>query len=44
MDTISIFTGHHHLYFTGFSRGLYPVGWIFFKILILETPIKSGLG
>jgi len=44
MDTILLFTGYRHLYFTGISSGVYPVGWIFFKILILETPIKSGLG
>jgi len=43
MDTILLFTGYGHLYFTGSSSGVYPVGWILFKILILESPINTGL-
>jgi len=42
MDTILLFAGYRHLYFTGLSSGVYPVEWIFFKILILESPINTG--
>jgi hypothetical protein len=42
MDTILLFAGYRHLYFMGLSSGVYPVGWIFFKILILESPINTG--
>ena len=42
MDTILIFTGYHHPYFTELTSGVYPLEWIFVKNFKFKSPVKSG--